>query len=128
MCSSDLNASEDHRATKRRKISSTKIKRNREPSSEKCGSIGVVNEQLAEQGPMRSLGTTDRIMEEQELPSSSLHADHLPAYCEDDHLDSMEELGSNQNDKQHSVINQHAFSKPLQNRQRRFGWTDADDR
>ncbi|XP_002521337.2 uncharacterized protein LOC8284661 isoform X1 [Ricinus communis] len=123
-----VSANEHHQASKRSKLpSSTKRKRSRESSSVKRGRLDAVNKQLPEQGLIRSADTTDQFIEERPIHRGQ-HADHLLAYCENDHLDSVEELGSDPNNKQQFIISQNACSDPLPNRQRRFSWTDSDDR
>ncbi|XP_058005098.1 uncharacterized protein LOC110664370 isoform X2 [Hevea brasiliensis] len=118
-----VNANEDHQTSKK-KLSSRKRKRSLKASSVKRGRVDAVKEKLSEEGP----DIVDQLMEEQELYPSEQHEDHLPPYHEGNNQESVEEPGSNQDTKCHSVLSQYACSKSRSTRQRRFSWTDADDR
>ncbi|XP_043817971.1 uncharacterized protein LOC110626726 isoform X5 [Manihot esculenta] len=122
-----VNANEDQQKPEK-KFPSRKRKRPLESSSVKRGRGDGVKEKLSEDASVNLPDIIDQFMEEQEVSPSEQNEDHLAAHHEGDNLESAEEPGSNQSTKCHSVLSQYAFSKSRSTRQRRFSWTDADDR
>lgn len=121
-------ADEDYVQPKMKHPSSFKRrKKSLESSSLKCGQVDGINEQSGEQGFTKLPNTVDQL-EEHDLSSSGQHDDQLPAHPEDHHLETVEELGPDEDEECYSLISQYAFSKMKPARQSRFSWTDEADR
>lgn len=114
----------------RRKRSSSSRRRDRSPEarSRKQNRVDTENGQLDQQR-LNTLPDADKqFVEEKNLldTHSEEHDFHLQTIKEDDHLET-EDPGPNENEC-YSFISRCAFSKNNPTRQRRFSWTDEDDR
>ncbi|KAG6733311.1 hypothetical protein I3842_01G220300 [Carya illinoinensis] len=114
----------------RRKRSSSSRRRDRSPEarSRKQNRVDTENGQLDQQR-LNTLPDADKqFVEEKNLldTHSEEHDFHLQTIKEDDHLET-EDPGPNENEC-YSFISRCAFSENNPTRQRRFSWTDEDDR
>ncbi|KAL5757388.1 hypothetical protein ACOSP7_019999 [Xanthoceras sorbifolium] len=108
-----------------------KRKKSLEERSVKRTRVDAVIGQLVGQRIATSPDTVNKFTEEQNtcILNSAEDDFHLPGCQEDDHLETVEEPGPNEEDDDcNSLLSQCAFSNMKRSRQKRFLWTDEADR
>ncbi|GAV82693.1 B-block_TFIIIC domain-containing protein [Cephalotus follicularis] len=109
------------------RASSQKRKGSLEASYVKVARVDSAIGDLDRQMPANIPDTIEHMKKNTVMSYSSGEDDvDLSAFPEDEHLESVEELGPNEEDG--FLISQHAFSKMKPRRQKRFSWTDEADR
>lgn len=125
-----LNAKEDeyHILKKKRASSSRKRKRSSQRRSSK--KVHTLDGESIEQRHEKLSDADDQLTEEQSpfLTSSGEHGKHLPSHQVNDHMEAIEEPGSNEEDDDGDSFIRKVVPRLNPSRRSKFSWTEEADR